>query len=297
MLLGQFRDFLDSYLRSHFATAAQDGFSHEDWMRVVGAAKSLGFAEAELLQIVRPQSQRLIEKTLADVRSDGKLTSEEYHLIRSLLDRLQCGIAFRHYIESQLERLELLTKVVEGRLPVLQGVPLELHAGEAVHYHANAAFARPRRRQGQIEYEDCEGQLTITDVRMLFCSPELTVAVNHRRVIKIVPAATGFELRANGKGGGQYRLEGDVELGLAIYRIAVGKVNQTIINCSEDTRRIARDVRQRVWQRDGGRCVECGATQYLEFDHIIPVARGGDNSERNVQILCRGCNARKSDHI
>ena len=48
-----------------------------------------------------------------------------------------------------------------------------------------------------------------------------------------------------------------------------------------------------VWQRDSGRCVECGTKQRLEFDHIIPLALGGSSSARNLQLLCEGCNRKK----
>ncbi|MCE9526131.1 MAG: HNH endonuclease [Planctomycetales bacterium] len=58
-----------------------------------------------------------------------------------------------------------------------------------------------------------------------------------------------------------------------------------------------RDVRQRVWQKYGGRCADCGSDQYLEFDHIVPLARGGSDSDSNVQLLCRGCDQKKSDPI
>lgn len=57
------------------------------------------------------------------------------------------------------------------------------------------------------------------------------------------------------------------------------------------------EVREAVWRRDRGRCVECGSTQNLEFDHIIPVSRGGSNTEQNVQLLCMQCNRRKRDRI
>lgn len=56
---------------------------------------------------------------------------------------------------------------------------------------------------------------------------------------------------------------------------------------------IPQAVRIEVWQRDGGRCVECDSQEKLEFDHIIPVAMGGANTSRNLQLLCETFNRRK----
>jgi 5-methylcytosine-specific restriction endonuclease McrA len=53
------------------------------------------------------------------------------------------------------------------------------------------------------------------------------------------------------------------------------------------------DVRQLVWQRDGGRCVYCGSTNELQIDHAIPVSMGGSSAPENLQILCGPCNRRK----
>jgi len=61
--------------------------------------------------------------------------------------------------------------------------------------------------------------------------------------------------------------------------------------------RIPENVRILVWKRDGGRCVQCGSQENLEFDHIIPLARGGGSTARNIQLLCEACNRRKSDNI
>ena len=56
---------------------------------------------------------------------------------------------------------------------------------------------------------------------------------------------------------------------------------------------LTRAVKQAVWERCGGRCTECGGTQLLEFDHVIPLALGGSNTERNLQLLCSDCNRSK----
>ena len=57
------------------------------------------------------------------------------------------------------------------------------------------------------------------------------------------------------------------------------------------------EVRIFVWQRDQGGCVRCGSQERLEFDHIIPLAKGGGNTERNIQLLCERCNRQKGAAI
>ena len=57
------------------------------------------------------------------------------------------------------------------------------------------------------------------------------------------------------------------------------KFHEGLIKVKEKTAEIERmviprDVKISVWNRDGGRCVECWSNESLEFDHIIPVSRG-----------------------
>ena len=60
---------------------------------------------------------------------------------------------------------------------------------------------------------------------------------------------------------------------------------------------IPQDIQDSVWNRDGGKCVLCGSQENLEFDHIIPVSKGGATTYRNLQLLCQNCNRSKSDKI
>jgi hypothetical protein len=56
---------------------------------------------------------------------------------------------------------------------------------------------------------------------------------------------------------------------------------------------IPRALRLAVWQRDGGRCVDCAGDFDLQYDHVIPLALGGATSLENLQLLCAGCNRDK----
>lgn len=65
----------------------------------------------------------------------------------------------------------------------------------------------------------------------------------------------------------------------------------------EDRKPIPQSVKDKVWNRDDGRCVECGSNEKLEYDHIIPFSKGGSNTYRNLQLLCENCNRKKSNNI
>jgi len=64
------------------------------------------------------------------------------------------------------------------------------------------------------------------------------------------------------------------------------------------SRIIPSSVKLEVWKRDGGKCVECGATDELHFDHIVPYSKGGTSLKaENIQLLCARHNLTKRDKI
>jgi hypothetical protein len=61
---------------------------------------------------------------------------------------------------------------------------------------------------------------------------------------------------------------------------------------------IPTSVKVAVWQRDGGKCVVCGATDELHFDHDLPYSKGGTSiTGDNVQLMCARHNLGKGAKI
>lgn len=59
----------------------------------------------------------------------------------------------------------------------------------------------------------------------------------------------------------------------------------------------ASSTRERIFRRDGLRCVYCAGTfppEELTLDHVEPRMRGGDHSDGNLVTACRACNTRKA---
>lgn len=55
--------------------------------------------------------------------------------------------------------------------------------------------------------------------------------------------------------------------------------------------------RERIFERDGHRCVYCGvelAAEALTLDHVQPRMKGGDRSRGNLVTACAPCNAAKA---
>ena len=61
-------------------------------------------------------------------------------------------------------------------------------------------------------------------------------------------------------------------------------------------KRFNNELKQALAIAKSGRCMYCGrrpGIDLLDIDHKKPLAKGGSNNKRNLQLLCRTCNNRK----
>lgn len=56
-------------------------------------------------------------------------------------------------------------------------------------------------------------------------------------------------------------------------------------------RNLTHNKRQRILKRDRYCCVYCGSKENLQIHHKIPVSKGGNNSDKNLETICVDCHA------
>lgn len=68
-------------------------------------------------------------------------------------------------------------------------------------------------------------------------------------------------------------------------------------NKKNNTRKKARRKKDKIFTRDGNKCLNCGSGYDLTLDHIVPISKGGTSKSENLQTLCKICNKEKGEKI
>jgi hypothetical protein len=291
----------EAFLRSIFLSCIADNeLSQGDWDYLLYVTQQFGLQASEMLEIIQPQARQFVEHVLADAKSDRRLSDAEHQTLTWMVSHLRLPPDFQSYVLREVQQLQALTNIADGRLPsISMPTGMEHRSGEIVHWVGYVTWREYRARKDGVHSFDHRGVLAMTDNRLVFSSGEKSQTFGYRKIVAHSGTTGWLQVQVEGKAASQFLFHEPDPIPYAIFCSAVAMANQTKLArvASGDSRHIPREVRQRVWQRYGGRCAECGATAYLEFDHIIPVAKGGNNSDGNVQLLCRMCNLKKSDAI
>lgn len=289
------------FLRGVFADATATGvLDPRLWDNLVRSAQLIGLSPQELTTAVAPLARSFAEHVLADTKVDGHLSGSEEAYLSWLLKSFAIDESFDAYVRQEMTLLRERTQIATGNLKSID-IPkgINLQAGEIPYFLQRSTLRSLKQLKSGPRYEDHVGYLLLTDNRLLFQSPTKPVNISYRAIIGWNAAPDRIAVTIPNKPeyhflfpGGQFLLAEKFD---ALVRLHSQALQREKAGGSD--RHIPHDVRQRVWQRYGGKCADCRASEYLEFDHIVPVAKGGGSSEQNVQILCRRCNSNKSDKI
>lgn len=256
--------------------------------------KALALSRTEANDIVRDDVLALYRQWFCNVMQDGDVTPEEEQGFTWLKHEFGLESVDTKAYEVQLQEMKLLASYRRGQLPRVTSQKL-LEGGEICHWEGSCNF----QWETSTKLKSAPGELVVTSNQLAFTSPIRGFSFSPARIIDISIYNNALVIRtSSSRGSGTYFVHRPRELeAILIGLVRMHKYHTCAAYSSELSRHIPDSVRREVWHRDGGRCARCQAADYLEFDHIIPHAKGGANTVANVQLLCRRCNGLKSDRI
>jgi len=281
--------------RAAFLQFSADGLiTNDEWQMLVGGSTQEGLHLAEALAFVRTDALHLLERTLSFAAADGDISPEEEQGIRQIQHNLQLADPLVQPLFTRMARIQHLAAIRRGQLPSIQPT-VRLEAGEICHLEVAATYHKVNAKS----VTPVPGRFVATNKKLHFLAPAGGAEIDWKKIMRVDRQAGGIYVElAVKKANGLYSVA-DPEMVEATLDTLVRLAKRELVVTTGDgpTRHIPQDIKQAVWQRDMGKCVQCADASYLEFDHIIPYSKGGANTVGNVQLLCRKCNLAKSDRI
>ncbi len=287
----------DAYVALFRQLALNYGLEVNETGELAAARQALGLSREEAAKLVHGSALALFEELVVIFAQDGEISAAEEAHLAWVQSEAELSSAEVEPFRRRIEHTKELAAIRSGQLPVYRTRKL-LEGGEICHWEGRC---RHLVRAGE-KFKDFDGDLTVTSARLLFNSPTRSFEFRPAKIVNVRLARGDLIIETSMRQGtGAYEV-GDAERVAAIVEgVARRHKYLAVENYSTTaTRHIPDDVKRAVWARDGGRCVKCGAHgrgAYLEYDHDIPHSKGGANTEKNVRLLCRGCNLAKGDRI
>ncbi|WP_063813697.1 TerD family protein [Nocardia anaemiae] len=235
-----------------------------------------------------------VERLVAFAFADGEIEQTEFEAFEYAIEELALSGPLVEDLRRRMYRGRTLSRLRGGDLPVVRTPGLHLDPEEKVHVDLPAVHVRQLARGPKLT----DGRLIASNKKLRFVGTDIGTELPWNRVVSVHAEQRSVVVAAtSSRGGATFDVE-DPDYVAAALEGALRVAKRLVLTPGQrDTRSIPQEVKAEVWQRDGGKCVECGDGHYLEFDHIIPLSRGGATSATNLQILCRACNRAKGARI
>lgn len=271
------------------------------WTNLKACLITLGIDSEKLLAVANNVIPGFAEHIIADAKSVEQIDAEQVEYLNWLCEEFKLSPHMKEYVREEIDLLQKIMAIRSGHVPPLprpKGV--NFSSGEILYFTSQAILVYYRKSRGELVPQRCSGVFLLTDHRLLFQSLEKPLSLKLSSCLTYLCDEKALHCEFSGKPAFFFAFTEPPPATMATIETVFQLHNQSLVrstNGQAPDRHIPREIRQRVWQAYGGRCVECGATEYLEYDHIVPVAKGGSNGENNIQLLCRKCNLKKSDKI
>ena len=250
--------------------------------------------EAAGREALRPAALQHLQQVVAFAFADDLIEQHEIEGFDDTVRRIGIADPAITDMRRRLQRGYDLGLIAGGDVPRITETTLHLEASEILHLDTPATYIKFLASGPRAQH----GRLIATNAKLRFLGDAGGSELTWARILEVRPENGRVVVSTtSSRGGGNYKVD-DAEHAAAVLT-GVLKIAKRIaqVPAQRDSRSIPPVVRAEVWRRDGGACVECQATEYLEFDHVIPWSRGGATSVGNLQLLCRRCNLAKGARI
>lgn len=284
---------------THWHSRAQrvlisSGTRDADWAALWASLRYQRIDERLGREALRDVGLSHVERLVTFAFADGEVEQAELDTFEHAVAELALSGPLIDDLRRRMHRGRTLSRLRGGELPVVRTPGLHLDPEERVHLDLPAQHVRQLARGPKVS----EGRLIGSNKKLRFVGVSAGIELPWSRVVSVYAERGTVVLAATSARGGATFAVDDADYVAAALEGALRVAKRLILTPGQqDTRSIPQEVKAEVWQRDGGKCVECGDGHYLEFDHIIPLSRGGATSAANLQILCRACNRAKGARI
>lgn len=280
--------------RGAFLNYSSTHLTPEKWDTLLKGASMDRLDLREALAFIQKDALNIIERTLAFASANRGATAEDERYVQYLLRTLAIPPQFGHPLLGRLSYLKQLEEIRQGKLP-RSHTTVRLETDEICHLEMPASHYKPNTKTVTVT----PGRFVATNKKLRFLSVTKGQEINWKNMMRVEMSGNGVYLELTIKSGNGFYAVPDPMLVEVLFDALMRRARYQLPNSNQSasSRHIPDEVKRAVYQRDGGKCVRCSATEYLEFDHIIPFTKGGASSVNNVQLLCRKCNLEKSDRI
>lgn len=281
---------------SFLQACAAPTFNGSAWRIARHKALNGGLSPAQVLQVIRPDALQFLETLVDQSAADGIITAPEDALWKATLRALELPLEWTQALQGRWEQEKTLSSIRQGNLPSVQA-DFHLESDEICHLLISARFLKETKTTSQ----HVPVKLAATSKKFYVLEPGAGgKEISYAKFLRVLPSTGAITLELSVRSGaGTYLVDNSAHVD-AVLTTLVRISKRHLVQQSEQGRSIPQAVKTAVWQRDGGKCVQCGAQgrgACLEYDHDIPFSRGGASTVANLQLLCRRCNLDKSNRV